>query len=496
MTVAFGRLRSRVRLAFIVDLGAIGTAALMSLVGVTALGIDPRTAHLSLTALTVAVLAGVAVIAAVGGRAQRDGRFAWVGSALGLFAVVCLPLSALGPSTLQRSSGLLAALVTAQVAVGILLLFAGLAPGRPGRPAPWVAGGVALGLAVAAGVIGDRVPWGAVLEDATARGGVAVGWVVAALAALHDGLRRGDSTDWRIGLGLAVIATAQLHEVVVRASFANPSVIAVGLWFVGATGALAAALRSLRRSVTGLVSEREQHRAALQEAVGYVERAAALARERDHELANGLAGLAGIAYLLDQPVERSDGAALRSAVLAELARLHAMLAQPPARCTVGPGVASTFDLGVVLVELVALRRAAGQDLELVVDDPLSARGDRDAVVQVMTNLLVNCARHAPGSHVLVQARQEADHVSVEVRDDGPGAPSVSDGVRDRGVTGADVGGSGLGLSVSRRLAAEQGGDLEVVPTGGRGFLARFTIPAPRRAPGLGAPGKDEKPVSR
>jgi two-component system OmpR family sensor kinase len=132
------------------------------------------------------------------------------------------------------------------------------------------------------------------------------------------------------------MAAAQLHGAVVRAGFAKPTVAAAGLWLVGATGVLAAALRSPRRSVTGLLSEREHQHAALHEAAGHVERAAALARERDHELANGLAGLAGIAYLLEQPAERSDeeGAALCSAVLDELARLHSMLGRPlpsPAR---------------------------------------------------------------------------------------------------------------------------------------------------------------------
>jgi two-component system OmpR family sensor kinase len=230
--------------------------------------------------------------------------------------------------------------------------------------------------------------------------------------------------------------------------------------------------------VSGLLTEREQQRAELSEAVENVERVATLTRERDHELANGLAGLAGIAYLLDQPVEHSDGdgVALRSAVLAEIDRLHGMLARPES----GIRRSSSVDLDVVLVELVALHRAAGHDIELVAGPRLTVYADRDAVVQVLTNLLVNCARHAPGSHVEVQAQQDGERVVVEVRDDGPGAqPGTEDVLVEHGVTGAPTGGTGLGLAVSRRLLVAEGGDLTVLPLTRDGFRVRCTLPAGR-----------------
>jgi two-component system OmpR family sensor kinase len=481
MTAAVLRLvRTRTPVAFVADLCAITAVAL--LVPAVANRLDPSTVHLAATAITVGVLAGVAVVGAAGGRAHGDGRFAWIGSALALFALVCLPLSVLGPFTLRQTNALLLTLVVAQIVVAVLLLLGGLVPGRPGRVVPWVVSGAGLLLSVVAGTVGERIPLENLPQEATIRGAVVVGWSIAALTALRNGLRRRDSAVWRVGLGLAVMAAAQLHEAVVRASFAEPTVVAAALWLVGATGALAAALRSLRRSVTGLISEREQQRAALHDAVAQVERVAALTRERDHELANGLAGLAGIAYLLDQPVEQAtrDGGALRSAVLAEITRLHAMLARPASLPDAAPRTFTSLDVAAVLTEVVALHRASGHDIELVVDMPLRAQADRDAVVQVVTNLLVNCARHAPGSHVEVRARQDRDRVIVEVRDDGPGAPPGSeDALVEEGVTGAGTGGSGLGLAVSRRLILEQDGDLRVLPVDGAGFLVRFTLPAAR-----------------
>jgi two-component system OmpR family sensor kinase len=353
-------------------------------------------------------------------------------------------------------------------------------PAGPRRGIPWIAAGVALAIAILVSALNDVAALVHPLAGPSVRTAIAVAWLLAAIGPLLGGLRAHDRTMWRVGLGLAVMAAAQLHDAVARTGLAEGSLVATALQFVGAVGVLSAALRNLRGEVTGLLGEREQQRAELREAAERVERAAVLARERDHELANGLAGLAGIAYLLGQPVEHSgsDGAALRSAVLAELGRLHTLLAQSaqPPGGTVRPG--GCFDLGAALGELVALHRAAGHPIELVANGSLPVRGDRDAVAQVLTNLLVNCARHAPGSRVRVQARHESDHL------------------RDEGIIGAATGGSGLGLFVSRRLVVEQGGDLHVLPTAGRGFRVGFTLPVARTTTRPGALPVEEEQVSR
>jgi signal transduction histidine kinase len=54
------------------------------------------------------------------------------------------------------------------------------------------------------------------------------------------------------------------------------------------------------------------------------------------------------------------------------------------------------------------------------------------------------------------------------------------------VTAGDAGGSGLGLFMCRRLVAEQGGDLRVLPAGEAGFGVRFDLPA-SRVPGSSTP---------
>ena len=127
-------------------------------------------------------------------------------------------------------------------------------------------------------------------------------------------------------------------------------------------------------------------------------RAQEAAAERDHELRNGLAGLAGITHLLSDDTGSPDHERLRHAVLAELGRLHAILdgglpdALPDVDYAVEP----------VLAGLVALRADARVTLSVAPD--LHLRGDPAVLAQIVTNLLVNCARHAPGADVAVTAR--------------------------------------------------------------------------------------------
>ena len=100
-----------------------------------------------------------------------------------------------------------------------------------------------------------------------------------------------------------------------------------------------------------------------------------------------------------------------------------------------------------------------------------AVGRSSTLGQVMTNLLVNCARHAPGADIAVTARSGNGVVSVEVRDTGPGLPPEGERV-------GDTPGSGLGLPISRRLAATQGGRLTLrTVTNPHGCSAILSLPA-------------------
>jgi signal transduction histidine kinase len=125
------------------------------------------------------------------------------------------------------------------------------------------------------------------------------------------------------------------------------------------------------------------------------------------------------------------------------------------------------------------------DLELPEHLPQS-RFDRDALCQILDNLLDNARAHTGGDagrRVTVAARPVPNAVEIEVQDTGPGVPS---GVRRRLFTPFarhrnDGAGLGLGLAVARSLARAQGGDLVLAPSQ-PGAGASFVLSLPRAEP--------------
>ena len=110
--------------------------------------------------------------------------------------------------------------------------------------------------------------------------------------------------------------------------------------------------------------------------------------------------------------------------------------------------------------------------------------DRQRIVQVLGNLLINAARHSPESSVIrVAAARQGEHVAVAVADEGRGIPAerlphlfrkfARSGREDRqrGV------GAGLGLAICKGLVEAHGGRIRA-ESEGEGLGARFTFTIP------------------
>jgi signal transduction histidine kinase len=124
------------------------------------------------------------------------------------------------------------------------------------------------------------------------------------------------------------------------------------------------------------------------------------------------------------------------------------------------------------------RRGGGLTVEI--EEGLVGRWDRTRVEQVMTNLLSNAIRHAPGADVSVRAWRDGPVARVEVRDSGPGiAPEHREHIFERFAqvgAGPERGGLGLGLWIVRELVARLGGRISVESEPGAG--AAFSIALP------------------
>jgi signal transduction histidine kinase len=119
-------------------------------------------------------------------------------------------------------------------------------------------------------------------------------------------------------------------------------------------------------------------------------------------------------------------------------------------------------------------------------------GDRDRLIQVVTNLLTNAAKYTPdGGSIHVTVRREsdpADRIVVEVSDTGMGIPAEDIELifekfqrSSDHLTGA-IEGSGLGLAIARQIVDHHGGRIWAASTRGRGSTFTFTLPASAREP--------------
>jgi signal transduction histidine kinase len=144
---------------------------------------------------------------------------------------------------------------------------------------------------------------------------------------------------------------------------------------------------------------------------------------------------------------------------------------------------------VVLADLVAERArawdayAAERGIALVteLDGRQAARAGRGRTEQVVDNLLANAIEASPTSgSVWLRARAGPGAVTVSVVDEGPGlTPVERERAFDRFWRGASGSGSGLGLSIVRRLVELDGGRVELREAGTGGVEAVVTLPSAR-----------------
>lgn len=110
----------------------------------------------------------------------------------------------------------------------------------------------------------------------------------------------------------------------------------------------------------------------------------------------------------------------------------------------------------------------GCDADVEIPAGLHVDGDRDRLRQVVSNLVDNAHRHAPGSAVMLRAaRAPAGGVRLEVEDRGTGLePGEAGRVFDR-FARADRSrsspGSGLGLAIARSIVELHGGAIRAEP---------------------------------
>ncbi|MGZ6909254.1 MAG: sensor histidine kinase [Acidimicrobiia bacterium] len=315
-------------------------------------------------------------------------------------------------------------------------------------------------------------------------GVIGVTWVGIAVATVVRGRLRPDpERGWIIPFALA-LGLAELLRIALRHPGAQAT---ADRWFELSAMALACAA-----ALGGLVRAAVYHRTrALRERIEHERELANRQRieesfaDRLHEMRSTVVAIEGGVATLPPDLSDSTDSTLRAALIAEIRRLRTLVNETPE----AKGV-EAFDVTSAILPTIELMRATGLRVSFDAADARAALGRPDEIAQVVHCLLANAAKYAPGSPVRVTARHQLDEVAIRVEDDGAGIdPEFWDQIFERGFRvdpAAPTGGSGIGLSVARRLVRSQDGDLwaEAGPTGGAAFVVSIpAAPALRVVPG-------------
>jgi signal transduction histidine kinase len=208
-----------------------------------------------------------------------------------------------------------------------------------------------------------------------------------------------------------------------------------------------------------------------------------------HEIRNPLTGVKLLLQAAARPEAPTDLTPERlNLLLREVARIERAVQGLMDFARTPPPVRQPHDLRAVATATaeVARGRAEAKPVALRVESPsrpVPVAVDHDQMLSLLTNLVFNAIDATPpGGEIVVRVESVSDgSVVVEVADTGPGvAPAVMDRLFTPFVTTKPTG-TGLGLTLARRIAKEHGGTLTAVNRTAGGASFTLTLPAPEES---------------
>jgi signal transduction histidine kinase/ActR/RegA family two-component response regulator len=140
-----------------------------------------------------------------------------------------------------------------------------------------------------------------------------------------------------------------------------------------------------------------------------------------------------------------------------------------------------------LVRPSAIEKRLALDLQVAESTPAAVLGDVTRLRQILLNLAWNAVKFTPAGGSIMLRMYHDGGLRFEMVDSGPGVPLEKQPLLFQEFSQLDLeqSGTGLGLSLSARLATWMGGDLTYVPrTDGTGSIFRLTLPWAAASPDI------------
>lgn len=207
-----------------------------------------------------------------------------------------------------------------------------------------------------------------------------------------------------------------------------------------------------------------------------------------HEIRNPLAGIAGVIEIIGRDLPNTSPAReVVKDVRQEIARINHIVTDLLQTARPHPPQVGKSDLNVTIEHAVMLARqqalARGVEISLQKEPSLpEVEHDSDQIHQVMLNLLLNALQAIDRKgKVDVRLSQKNASAVIEVSDTGRGIPpeNLPNIFRPFYTTKGD--GTGLGLSLARRIVEDHQGRINVASTVGKGTTFAVVLPLQRTA---------------
>jgi signal transduction histidine kinase len=204
-----------------------------------------------------------------------------------------------------------------------------------------------------------------------------------------------------------------------------------------------------------------------------------------HEIRNPLAGIAGVIEIIgrDLPPTSPARQVVRE-VRQEIMQINRILSDLLETARPQPPEIRRSDLNATVEHSVMFGRQQALSKSIKISfapspEPLEVEHDAGQIHQVLLNLLLNSIQAIGSSgHIAVDIAQQRDSAQVKVADDGPGIPPQHLPNIFRPFYTTKGNGTGLGLSLARRIVEEHGGHIDVSSPLGGGTI--FTVSLPLR----------------
>lgn len=208
-----------------------------------------------------------------------------------------------------------------------------------------------------------------------------------------------------------------------------------------------------------------------------------MAASMAHEIRNPLAGVLGALQVIEAEMPESDpNRPIVGEMMVQLERMNLAVNDLLAYARPAPPKFDTTDLNGIIDRTLAILNSQIQKKKLVVDLDLDAgvpaiTADKKLLQQLFWNLILNALQATdPGGRIGIATAGSNGAVRVTVADTGRGIPEQDRQNIFRPFFTTKHQGTGLGLTISRRIVEQHGGTLEIRSAERRGTTCTVRLP--------------------